>query len=128
MKKHTKFIFIAIVGISCFTLLFLINYSINKIPQTLTTVENISLIIDYKNGTIKEYNNFTLEGGKTTAFDALDKWCDIEYEEFGWGIIVRVIDGVGGSWIYMVNSYSPGVGAAVYPLKDGDIVKWEQVA
>lgn len=127
MKKQIKFILIAIIGISCFTFLILINISLNKNPQTQTIVEDISLIVDYNNGTIKEHYNFTLDEGKTTAFDALDKWCNIEYQEYSWGIIVRAIDGVSGSWIYMVNNNSPGVGAAIYPLNDGDLVKWIRV-
>jgi hypothetical protein len=127
MKKQTKFILIAIIGISCFLILIIFNISLYKNPQTLTTVEDISLIVDYNNGTIKEHYNFTLDEGKTTAFDALDEWCDIEYQEYSWGIIVRVIDGVSGSWIYMVNNKSPGVGATMYPLSDGDLVKWMRV-
>ena len=127
MKKQIKFILIAIIGISCFTILILINISLNKNPQTQTNVEDISLIVDYNNGTIQEHYNFTLDEGKTTAFDALDKWCDVEYQEYSWGIIVRVIDGVSGSWIYMVNNDSPGVGATIYPLNDGDLVKWIRV-
>ncbi len=127
MKKQIKFLLIALIGISCFTVLIIINFSLYKKPQTITTVQNISLTVDYNNGTIKEHFNFTLDGGKTTVFDALDRWCDIEYEEFSWGIIVRVIDGVGGDWIYMVNNYSPGVGATAYPLNSGDIVKWLRV-
>ncbi len=128
MKKSVKFFLLALIGFSFFTILLMFNYSLYERPQTLSIVENISLIVDYNNGTIKEQYNFTLEGGKTTAFDALNRWCDIEYEDFGWGIIVRIIDGVGGSWIYLVNNYSPGVGAAVYSLNDGDLVKWERVA
>ncbi|MFW9952752.1 MAG: hypothetical protein ACFFKA_21740 [Candidatus Thorarchaeota archaeon] len=127
MKKQTKYILLALVGISSFTILFIINFSIYKTPQTLATVENISLIVDYNNGTLKERYNFTLEGGKTTAFDALDKWCDIEYDVSSLGIKVNVIDSVGGSWIYMINGFSPGVGAAVCPLKDGDLVKWQRL-
>jgi len=127
MRKKTKFILIAIIGIISFTILITINFSLYKTQQTLTKVEDISLIVDYNNGTIKEHYNFTLEGGKTTAFDALDKWCDIEYQEYSWGIIVRVIDGMGGSWIYLVNGYSPGVGASVYALNDGDLVEWMRV-
>ena len=127
MKKPIKFLLIALIGIFCFTVLIIFNFSLYKKPQTLTAVENISLVVDYNNGTIKEHYNFTLTDGKTTVFDALDKWCDIEYDEYSWGIIIRVIDGMRGSWIYKVNGYSPGVGAAIYPLNDGDLVEWLRV-
>jgi len=98
-----------------------------KKPETLESVEDISLFVDYNNGTIKTRTNFTLDNGKTTAFDALDKWCIIIYEDFGWGIMVRAIDEVSGNWIYMINSFSPSVGASVYPLKSGDNVTWQLV-
>jgi hypothetical protein len=127
MKKKIKILIIAIIGISLFSVLLLINFSLYESPESLQSVENISLVVDYNNGTIKNKTNFTLDNGRTTAFDALDKWCDVDYEDFGWGIIVRVIDGIDGNWIYQVNGYGPGVGASVYPLQDGDIVRWERV-
>ena len=36
------------------------------------------------------------------------------------------IDGVEGGWIYLVNDYSPNVGALVWSLNDGDEVKWQK--
>jgi hypothetical protein len=127
MRKKIKFILIALIGVSTFASLIIFNFNLYKKPETLESVEDISLFVDYNNGTIKTRTNFTLDNGKTTAFDALDKWCIIIYEDFGWGIIVRTIDGVSGSWIYMINSFSPSVGASVYPLKSGDNVTWQLV-
>ena len=129
MRKKVKFIIIALVGISAFAslIIFTILYEKPETLETLESVEDISLFVDYNNGTIKTRTNFTLDNGKTTAFDALEKWCIIIYDDFGWGIIVRAIDGVSGSWIYMINSFSPSVGASVYPLKSGDLVTWEHI-
>jgi len=126
MKKKLKFFIIAIAGITSFSLLLIINFNLNYNPTTQPkeSVNNITLIVDYKNGTILVHENFTLDNSKTTAFDALDKWCDIKYVDYGWGIFVTEIDGVSGGWIYMVNNNSPNVGAPDYPLNDGDEVKW----
>ncbi|MFX0135542.1 MAG: DUF4430 domain-containing protein [Candidatus Hodarchaeota archaeon] len=126
MNKKLKFFIIAIIGISSFSLLFLINFNLisNPTKPSKETVNNITLIVDYKNGTIKVHENFTLDNWKTTAFDALDKWCDINYVDYGWGIFVSEIDGIKGGWIYLVNNYTPNVGAPDYPLNDGDEVKW----
>lgn len=126
MDKRLKFFIIAIVGITSFTLLLIVNFNLYSNPNTppKESVSNINLIVDYKNGTIKVHENFTLDNGKTTAFDALDKWCDVTYIDFGWGIFVTEIDGVSGDWIYMVNNNPPNVGAPDYPLNDGDEVKW----
>jgi len=127
MRKKIKFILIALIGVSAFASLIIFNFNLYKKPETLESVEDISLFVDYNNGTIKTRTNFTLDNGKTTAFDALDKWCIIIYEDFGWGIMVRAIDEVSGNWIYMINSFSPSVGASVYPLKPGDNVTWQLV-
>jgi hypothetical protein len=124
MKQKKKYLLIAMIGATLFSLLILVNISLYKTPDKLETVENITLIVDYNNSTIKIRANFTLTEGKTTAFDALNQWCEIQYNDFGWGIIVRVIDGVGGNWLYFINGIAPGVGSDMYSLKDGDLVKW----
>jgi len=127
MKKKYKLTVVAVIGITCFSMLLWFNFSLYKGPvnETQESVKEISLIVDYNNGSIKIRVNFTLDNGKTTAFDALDKWCDIRYMDYGWGIIVVEIDGVEGGWIYLVNDYSPNVGALVWSLNDGDEVKWQ---
>ena len=45
----------------------------------------------------------------------------LETVDFGWGIIVRAIDGISGNWFYFINENAPGVGSDAYSLKDGDI-------
>ena len=127
MRKKVKLIIIAIVAVSAFVFLIIFNSNLYKKPESLEGVEDISLFVDYNNGTIKTRTNFTLDNGKTTALDALEKWCIIRYDDFGWGIIVREIDGVSGSWIYMINSFSPPVGSSAYPLESGDIVTWKHI-
>jgi len=126
MDKKLKFFIIAIVGISSFSLLIFFNFNSisNPIEAPKESVNNISLIVDYKNGPIKVHENFTLENNKTSAFDALDKWCDIKYIVYGFGIFVSEIDGIRGGWIYLVNNKLPDVGAHDYQLNDGDEVKW----
>jgi hypothetical protein len=126
MNKKLKFFIIAIVGITSFSLLFIINFNLIYKPTEppKEVVNNITLIVDYKNGTIKVQENFTLDNWKTTAFDALDKWCDINYVDYGWGIFVAEIDGIRGGWIYLVNDYAPNMGAPDYLLNNGDEVKW----
>jgi len=127
MRRKFKFIIIAIIGIISFTTLIFINFNLKQQPSTLEKVEGLSLFVDYNNGSIKVRENFTLEGGKTTAFDALKNWCTIRYDNYGWGIIVREIDGIGGNWLYYVNNYSPSVGSDAYPLKNNDSIRWERV-
>ena len=127
MRKKVKNSLIVLVGVSLLVTLLIFNISLYKKPESLESVNDISLTVDYNNGTIKTRQNFTLDNGKTTALDALDKWCEIDYDDFGWGIIVREIDSVRGNWIYKINGFSPGVGASVYILKDGDLIEWQLV-
>ncbi|MFW9969654.1 MAG: DUF4430 domain-containing protein [Candidatus Odinarchaeota archaeon] len=126
MDKRLKFFIIAIIGISSFIILLIANFSLYSNPNTSSkeSVNNISLIVDYNNGTIKNHENFTLNNWKITAFDALDKWCDIKTIDYVWGVFVSDIDGVSGNWIYMVNNNTPYVSAQNYQLNDGDEVKW----
>ena len=127
MRKKVKLITIVIVAVSAFVLLIIVNFILYEKPETLEGVEDISLVVDYNNGTIKTRTNFTLDNGKTTAFDALEKWCIIRYVESPQGIFVTEIDGVSGSWIYTINNFFAGVGAAAYPLESGDLVTWKHV-
>jgi hypothetical protein len=127
MRKKVKLITIAIVAVSAFVSLIIVNFILYEKPETLEGVEDISLFVDYNNGTIKTRTNFTLDNGKTTALDALEKWCIIRYDDFGWGILVTEIDGVSGGWIYTVNNYFAEVGASAYPLESGDLVTWKHI-
>ena len=127
MRKKAKNLLIVLVGVSLLATLLIFNVSLYKKPESLESVNDISLSVDYNNGTVKTRYNFTLDDGKTTALDALDKWCEIDYDDFGWGIIVREIDNIRGNWIYKINGLSPSVGASVYTLKDGDLIEWQQV-
>jgi len=127
MRKKVKFILIALVGISAFAFLIIFNFDLYKKPETLESVEDISLFVDYNNGTIKTRTNFSLDNSKTTALDALEKWCIIRYVESPQGIFVTEIDGVSGSWIYTINNFFAGVGAAAYPLESGDVVTWKHI-
>lgn len=127
MRKKIKLVLISLIGISAFMSLIIVNIILGEKPETLEGVEDISLFVDYNNGTIKTRTNFTLDNGKTTALDALEKWCIIRYEVSVRGILVTEIDGVSGDWIYTINNFFAGVGAAAYPLESGDVVTWKHI-
>jgi hypothetical protein len=101
-------------------------YSIDETSEEtpLEVVEDIILIVDFGDGTVKIWEDFTLTEGKTTVLDALDKYCDIEYDDYGWGVLVTEIDGVEGDWIYEVNGEQPDHGADRHYLRDGDTIEW----
>ena len=94
MRKKVKITLIIIVGVSLLASLLIFNLSLYQKPDTLESVNNISLTVNFSNGTVKTRLNFTLDSGKTTALDALEMWCEVDYDDFGWGIIVREIDNI----------------------------------
>ncbi|MHA1293536.1 MAG: DUF4430 domain-containing protein [Promethearchaeota archaeon] len=137
MEKIPKFVFIGIIGVSCFTLMFMYYFGFfpylespyntdnENESKSESDVYNITLIVDYNNGTIKIRKNFSLEKEHTTVFDALEKWCVLKYTEYPNGdFFITSIDGVEGDWQYWVNDDYAGVAANKYFLKDFDEIKW----
>ena len=145
MEKTHKYLILVIIGTTCFTGLILFNYyivpewqaSLNQsnndddayvgLDNPLQEVHNITLIVDY-NGELetKKVKDFNLTSGKTTAFDAVDKWCDVEYWEGK--KYITYIDGVGIGWTYYVNEPPlPNKPAIEFYLNNGDKVYWTYV-
>ncbi len=126
--KRIKPVIIGLIGITCFSILIVAGLMLsnqNSTTPNFSDVNNITLIIDYGDGTQKVKERFSLPAGQTTAFDALDKWCEIEYNDFGtMGYLVTSIDGKSGDWIYFVNDESPNLSSTKLYLSDGDVVKW----
>ncbi|MFX0080294.1 MAG: DUF4430 domain-containing protein [Candidatus Hodarchaeota archaeon] len=126
-KKFNKYIIIAILASASFASFFVFTSSIEvaEVNEPLREVQNITLIVDYGNGTIKTLENFELTDYNTTAFDALINWCEVEYKDYGeMGILVEEIDGIRGNWRYSINGDYPGVSSNKYNLKNGDSVEW----
>ncbi|NVM17930.1 MAG: DUF4430 domain-containing protein [Candidatus Lokiarchaeota archaeon] len=126
-KKFNKYILISVLAIASFTSFFVFtsNIEVGEVNTPLREVNDITLIVDYGNGTIVTWANFTLSDYNTTAFDALSEWCEVEITDYGGrGIIVESINDLKKNWLYSVNDESPGVSAKKYNLRDGDIVEW----
>ncbi|TFF93702.1 MAG: DUF4430 domain-containing protein [Promethearchaeota archaeon] len=127
-KKFNKFAIIGIIFTATFGSLiyFGATYSPPIVNQKLEQVQNITLIIDYGNGTINTYDNFELSNYETTAFDALDKWVSIQYTDYGaQGYFIESINGVEGNWLYYINDKYISIAANKYFLESGDIIKFE---
>lgn len=64
----------------------------------------------------------------TTAFELVNSSYSVEYQESSQGIFITSIADRAmndtHSWIYLVNSEPPEVGAASYELRDGDNVSF----
>lgn len=146
MEKIHKYLLLVIIGTTCFTGLILFNFyvvpewqsSLNQsnddsddaytgLDDPLTEVYNITLIVDFDGvKPTKKVEDFNLTNGETTAFHAVDKWCDVQYWE-GKTYITH-IDGVGEGWTYYVNEPPlPMKPAIEFNLDNGDTVYWNYV-
>jgi len=126
-KKFNKYILIVILASASFASFFVFTFSIEvgEVNKPLREVQEITLVVDYGNGTVRTWEEFKLNDYNTTAFDALKKWCEIEYTDYGeMGILVESVDDIRGNWRYAINDEFPGVSANKYNLKNGDLVKW----
>jgi len=141
MEKRKKYILLAFLGISCFSLLFFFNSILLHNPQSpfvqnegerevkQYSVDNITLIIDYSGvKTNEEFENISLTNYKTTVYHLLLNCCEITIQDFGWGIYIQEINGVGPGWIYTVNNgVPPTMPSDYFNLLNNDIVKWKHV-
>lgn len=127
IRKINKYFLIGIIAAASFASFFVYTTSVEipDVNEPLKEVHDITLIVDYGNGTIRTHANFTLNEYNTTAFHALVEWCEVQYKGFGeQGILVEEIDGLRGNWRYFINGDYSRVSSDKYNLKNGDIVKW----
>ena len=125
--KFNKYIIVLILATASFASFFVFTSSIEvgEVNEPLKQVQDITLIVDYGNGTVDTWENIELTDYNTTAFDALTKWCKVEITDYGdMGIIVESVNDRSGNWRYSINDEFPGVSANKYNLRNGDIVKW----
>jgi len=127
IRKLNKYFLIGIIAAASFASFFVFSFSVEvaEVGSSQEIATDLTLIVDYGNGTIKTQENFDLTNYNTTAFDALVKWCEVKYKDFGeMGVLVDNIDGIQGNWRYSINGDFPGVSSDKYNLKNGDIIKW----
>ena len=140
MEKRNKYILLAFLGISCFSLLFFFNSIIPHNPQSpfiqnegeravrQYSVDNITLFIDYSGvKTNEKFENVSLTNNQTTVYHLLLNCCEIIIQNYGSDIYIEEINSV-ASWIYTVNNgIPPGMASNHFNLLDNDTVKWKHV-
>ncbi len=140
MEKRNKYILLAFLGVSCFSLLFIFNSLLLNNPQTPIiqneeeravkqySVDNITLIIDYSGvQTNEKFENVSLTNYQTTVYHLLLNCCEITIQNYGLLIYVTEINSV-TNWIYTVNNEPlSNIAANYYNLLDNDTVKWKHV-
>jgi len=140
MEKRIKYILLVLIGISCFSLLFLFNTILFQNPEPPInqdngerdvkqySVENVTLIIDYSGvKTNEKFENVSLTNYQTTAYHLLLNCCEITIENYGLRIYVKEINSV-TNWIYTINNgVPPSMPSNYFNLLDNDTVKWTHV-
>ncbi len=113
------------------------NYSWETDSNHLSKTEkvsNITIIVDFGNGTIQEWN-LNLMDHYTTPFDALNNKCDVGYDiqKLGGNSALFYVTGVNGVhedisnnmfWLYYVNDNYATTASNAYQLEDNDVVRW----
>jgi len=130
---RSKFIFVGVIGIACFTGLLTYSYGLISLTTTVeekssVEVEEITLIVDYGDGNVKKWEDISIDADDATVFEVLKEYCDVEYEDYGdKGVLVTSIDGYENgedNWYYGVNGEKIGYSCSKYELSDGDIINW----
>jgi len=119
------------------TTLLPINHNPNQNSQNpggkmITPAYNLTLFIDYGNGTIEKHFNLNLtEVPNVTVFDLLLKVAIVNYSWYGDAVFVDAINGVFNNehnnnrwWQYWVNGELPMLAANQYYLENNSLVEW----
>jgi hypothetical protein len=113
------------------------TYSWENDPRRLNftpVVTNLTLQINFDNGTIITWTNITLTDRYTSVFDLIAGKASIKYKIFRFGesayFYLTEINGLQENleqalyWQYWVNGVYTSVGANGFQLRDNDIVVW----
>ncbi len=129
MKKAFIASIIALCAVSTAFAFYVVEKDVNETARKV----DVSLIIDFNNGTRWQFN-LTLEGKNVTVFDALNGAAkqggfDIKATYYGQfdSYFVDSIAGIGGNgkyWLYYVNGNFGDVGADKKVLEEGDLIEW----
>ena len=107
------------------------NESEEEEEEINTLIVNLSLYIDYNNGSMKKIINFTMPEN-STAFEATEKYCQVDCDsKYEWGAFVTTIDYLeentseGKYWLYFINGDFAPVSAGAYELSHNDKIEWK---
>ncbi|MFX0102666.1 MAG: DUF4430 domain-containing protein [Candidatus Hodarchaeota archaeon] len=88
-------------------------------------IVNITLSVDYNNGTVDFLSNLSLPENKTTVFDLIDANFEIDYDVYAMGYFITEINGMRGSgWTYYVDSVYASKASNFYTIVNNSIVEW----
>jgi len=100
----------------------------NQTQSVVVLVENVSIAVKYLNGTVENQTGLWLNSTSVTVFDFTAHYFDVTYTVYPYGYFVTSINSAANGWTYWVGGEEPGVASNLYPLQNGSVVEWIQVA
>lgn len=126
--KPTLAIFVVAI-----TTLIVVNYSLpfflnNASQQVINkiTVTNVTVTVNYQNGTIETKSNISSYVVYTTVFDIMNANFQITYKSYSNGYFITSINGANNGWTYEVNGYSPATACNLYQVENNSVIGWMQ--
>lgn len=142
LGKTLKFILIGLIASISLTFLILFQLGVFIPPNDngngsngqpivyKESLSNISLYMDYGNGTVDTWVEFSLYNYNTSVFHALDKHCDLEYVYYAIYVdyLITSINGISQNsthaWHFWVNGAISPIGCNKYALDNDSIINW----
>jgi len=136
-SRVLKFLFVGLIGTISIMGLVLVQFGIfapasaglNYCKNCKASVSNISLYVNYGNGTVDSRIGFSLDNNRTSVFDAVDKYYNIEYKKYGPNqdtFYVASINGISEDaihgWEFWVNNKYLWIASNLYALENNSII------
>jgi hypothetical protein len=98
---------------------------------TRITIANVSIFVNFKNGTVQHNENVTCTRDNVravTVFNVMNANYRIAYEVRPNGYLVTAInDAAQGGWTYTIDGTAPAIACNRQPACNGSIIRWLQV-
>jgi hypothetical protein len=136
-SRGFKFFIVGLIGASSITLLVLVQFGLfaptgiglNYCQNCKESISNVSLYVNYGNGTVDNWTGFSLENNRTSVFDAIDKYCNIEYKKYGPNQDTFYVASINGitedsthGWEFWVNGEYIWIASNLYALDNNSII------
>ncbi|MHA1683060.1 MAG: DUF4430 domain-containing protein [Promethearchaeota archaeon] len=90
-------------------------------------VENITVHVNYRNGSSEDKVNLALENGTFTVFAIMEKEFVISYDVYSNGYFITSINGATNGWTYKVDTIPVGIASNKQCLSNNTVIEWNQL-
>lgn len=117
-----------------FSSLLLVNFvilpSLDAGPSSGSpvSVHGVSIIVNYKNGTVEQRDNLSITGTPPTVFALLAREFLVEHRVYSNGYLVISINHARGGYVFSIDGTSPNTAVNKVALANNSLVNWTQVS